>query len=213
MPADEDFLRKLLDNPADDTARLVYADWLDEQGDETSRAKAEFLRGAASPAGLGKKQSQEWTLMQQRLQELAATLDTNWLAVVSTLEVENCSGKKEEHPATPGMRIGRTGFDVVCGKRWNELTPTKNRAVRFCEGCREKVHYCDTIVVARRHARAGHCIAVDLGIIRREQDLELRRTVVGKPSRDFMRRERERMQPDPVSEERERRKQEARDGG
>jgi uncharacterized protein (TIGR02996 family) len=39
---DEDaFLAKIRENPADDTARLVYADWLDEHGQPE---KAEFLR-------------------------------------------------------------------------------------------------------------------------------------------------------------------------
>lgn len=30
MHEESDFLQKLLEKPADDTARLVYADWLDE---------------------------------------------------------------------------------------------------------------------------------------------------------------------------------------
>ena len=37
-------LHALTANRGDDTARLVYADWLDDQGDPTSRAKAAFLR-------------------------------------------------------------------------------------------------------------------------------------------------------------------------
>jgi uncharacterized protein (TIGR02996 family) len=38
------FLRAILDQPADDTARLVFADWLDENGDATDRARARFIR-------------------------------------------------------------------------------------------------------------------------------------------------------------------------
>lgn len=37
-------LRAILDEPADDTARLVYADWLDELGGARSAARAEFIR-------------------------------------------------------------------------------------------------------------------------------------------------------------------------
>src|SRR5689334_21802891 len=40
MLNDDVFLAKLLEGPADDTTRLVYADWLDEQGDSISTAKA-----------------------------------------------------------------------------------------------------------------------------------------------------------------------------
>lgn len=35
------FLRAILDDPADDTARLVYADWLDDHGEAE---RAEFIR-------------------------------------------------------------------------------------------------------------------------------------------------------------------------
>ena len=49
MHDEADFLHKLLENPADDTARLVYADWLDERGDEESKTKAQFLRLTVRP--------------------------------------------------------------------------------------------------------------------------------------------------------------------
>src|SRR5437773_2457581 len=41
MTRDEAFLLDILESPDDDTPRLVYADWLDEQGDP---ARAEFIR-------------------------------------------------------------------------------------------------------------------------------------------------------------------------
>ena len=41
MSAEAGLLRAILDDPDDDTPRLVYADWLDEHGDE---ARAEFIR-------------------------------------------------------------------------------------------------------------------------------------------------------------------------
>lgn len=37
-------LRQILNNPADDLARLVYADWLEEQGSKPLKDKAEFIR-------------------------------------------------------------------------------------------------------------------------------------------------------------------------
>src|SRR2546421_3626799 len=39
-PGYEPFLDTILDNPADDGPRVVYADWLEEQGDP----RAEFIR-------------------------------------------------------------------------------------------------------------------------------------------------------------------------
>src|SRR5580704_16967148 len=36
----DDFLQAILDDPADDTPRLIYADWLEERGDP----RGEFIR-------------------------------------------------------------------------------------------------------------------------------------------------------------------------
>jgi uncharacterized protein (TIGR02996 family) len=45
MPADsEDLLAAIRAHPEEDTPRLMYADWLDEQGDEGALLRAEFIR-------------------------------------------------------------------------------------------------------------------------------------------------------------------------
>jgi uncharacterized protein (TIGR02996 family) len=44
-PADA-FLEDILQHPADDTPRLIFADWLEEQNDSVSRARAAFIRGS-----------------------------------------------------------------------------------------------------------------------------------------------------------------------
>jgi hypothetical protein len=59
-----------------------------------------------------------------RLQELAATLDANWLAVVSDPEVEGC-GKS----AGKGWGLR---FDFVCDKTWADMEPTEDSKVRYC---------------------------------------------------------------------------------
>ena len=61
------FLKGLRDNPADDTTRLVYADWLDERNDP----RAEFIR-------LRQQQAQ----LTARINELAGQFDPAWLAAV-----------------------------------------------------------------------------------------------------------------------------------
>lgn len=175
---DEDaFLRKLLDNPADDVVRLVYADWLEER-DEA--AKAEFLRLEAEIATAKKARQAR---IKVRLQQLAATLDTSWLPIVSKIAIDRCGQVKQIRAFQIAQLIARIGssprplesaepkFEFECPRQWENLRPTANPRVRCCDGCRENVFYCDTILVARAHARKGHCVAVDLGIIRKKDDL------------------------------------------
>jgi uncharacterized protein (TIGR02996 family) len=38
------FLQAIRENPDDDTTRLIYADWLDEQGDKANATRAELIR-------------------------------------------------------------------------------------------------------------------------------------------------------------------------
>ncbi|VTU01364.1 Uncharacterized protein OS=Rhodopirellula europaea 6C GN=RE6C_05401 PE=4 SV=1 [Gemmataceae bacterium] len=184
---DEDgFLQKFRDNPADDTTRLVYADWLDERGDPVSAAKAEFIRTELRLPTLPTKKTAERSAAVRRLQELATTLDVSWLAVVSQLDIENC-----------GVQ-----FSFVCPKKWEQLFPTDSATVRFCAECAREVHYCDTITVARQHAWSGDCVAVDLGVVRREGDLApLPLMRLGWAP--YTAAERELMRPDPVSQARE----------
>jgi uncharacterized protein (TIGR02996 family) len=202
MHTDADFLSRLLENPADDVTRLVYSDWLDEQGDTVSLSKSEFLRVTVElVTGSGKKGWRK--ALRKRLQQLAAPLDTDWLAVVSRLAIENCHKKSIDGDTTVARTVP---FEFLCSRRWEDLTPTDDHTVRSCDSCKQNVHYCDTITEARDHAAHGHCIAVDLGVIRREGDLAPRAMWLGRPSVESLRREEERMKPDAVSAEREQRK-------
>jgi uncharacterized protein (TIGR02996 family) len=200
---EDGFLRAILADPADDAALLVYADWLEEQGDPTAVSKAEFLRLtvdlAGAPTGTGSTK-----VRRKRLGELAASLDTDWLAVVSRLPVENCLTKRTEGE----VRSQATVLQFVCDRRWEDLQPT-DEGVRFCTGCGQSVYYCDTIVTARQHAEQGHCIAIDLGIMRCADDFAPVHSarLLGRPSPELLRRDLERLLPDPVSRECERKKQ------
>src|SRR5262245_14221810 len=44
MSDEKALLAAIWDQPHEDTPRLVYADWLDEQGDPAKAARAEFIR-------------------------------------------------------------------------------------------------------------------------------------------------------------------------
>jgi uncharacterized protein (TIGR02996 family) len=64
MPTDEDgFLNAIRDNPADEAARLVYADWLAERDDPRAafaRLSGEFLRCVRGLADLRRALPTEW---------------------------------------------------------------------------------------------------------------------------------------------------------
>jgi uncharacterized protein (TIGR02996 family) len=152
---DEDgFLSAIRQTPADDTARLVFADWLDEQDDPTAKLKSDFIRLELRMAESPEKSLNRVRWLQQ-LQKLAAKLDPAWLAVVSHPKLEAC----------------RMSFRFECPKQWAELSPAENPKVRFCESCNEHVHYCDTLQEARDHAGRGHCVALSLALVRKPNDV------------------------------------------
>jgi uncharacterized protein (TIGR02996 family) len=235
------FLKAVLERPDDDARKLVYADWLEEQGDP----RAEYLRLmmqvrqervvtaeqrqrhtelSADLAKLYTHEREAWregqgqtpenrerqrrireaegqltglsrTLrppLPARLQELAAALDPNWLAAVSDPVIEGC-GK--------GTGGGwRLRFDLVCDQSWADMTPTDDTQVRHCDSCGKNVYFCDNLADAREHAEGNHCIAVDLGIPRRDNDL-MGMGIAGRPSKEFLRQCYE-QDVDPVSQAR-----------
>jgi uncharacterized protein (TIGR02996 family) len=201
------FLRSLLDSPRDDASRLVYADWLEEQDTPTALLQAEYLRLTVQLGTVTKRRPRKGR--RKRLQVLAAKLDTDWLAVVSRIPIENCGRGQNTDDY-----FGRSPvyFRFVCQRNWVDLQVTGEDTVRHCDQCQEHVHYCGTIKEAREHAQQGHCIAVDLGVIRRDNDLEpprgLADAILGRPAPGWYEAETRRTELDPVSAERERRKQE-----
>jgi uncharacterized protein (TIGR02996 family) len=145
------FLQALQAQPNDDVTRLVYADWLDDRGDP----RGEYLRLECSLAELSPGEPRHAELA-ARARELAAALDPDWLAVVSKTDIELCAFT----------------FRFQCPRKWEQLTPTKNAAVRFCGACRKSVYFCDTLGVAYHHAYLGHCVAVARPVKREKGDLE-----------------------------------------
>jgi uncharacterized protein (TIGR02996 family) len=83
MSEEDGFLRGLLLSPADTSMRLVYADWLEERGENT---RAEFLRLAAQLAS-SEEVADGRERRRQRLQQLAVGLDPSWLAAATGLHV------------------------------------------------------------------------------------------------------------------------------
>lgn len=152
---DEDgFLAAIRQVPADDHARLVFADWLDEQDSPSCKTKAAFIRLELRMADLP-EQSLTRKLWTNKLQKLALGIDPTWLAVVSHPRLEAC----------------RMAFRFECPKKWESLTPTSADPIRYCESCDQHVHYCSSLNEARQHAERGHCVALSRALVRRPNDL------------------------------------------
>jgi uncharacterized protein (TIGR02996 family) len=146
---DEDgFLAAIRFSPADDVARLVFADWLDEQDDPACKLKAEFIRLELRMAEAPEKSLNRVRWL-QKLQKLAAQLNPSWLAVVSHPKLEAC----------------RVAFRFECPKEWAKLAPTDSPTVRFCESCKQHVRHCATVEEAQSEARRGNCIALSVALV------------------------------------------------
>jgi uncharacterized protein (TIGR02996 family) len=163
---DEAFIQAILAEPDDPALRLIYADWLDERDDP----RGEFLRAEARLAALAPDDNARPRLA-ARLRELRARISPDWLARLDRVPVENCDVQ----------------FEFVCPRRWQQLQPTKDSAVRYCDRCERRVYYCRSVDEAREHAQKGHCIAVDSRAERRYGDLTLPQTMwLGEPSADMV---------------------------
>jgi uncharacterized protein (TIGR02996 family) len=156
------FLNAILTNPADDLTRLVYADWLDEQETDEATRKAEFLRLTANWAEKRKKRRLR---NEKRLQEIACYLPTSWLPIVSRLMIENCE------PAGNSIRQPLRTIEFECPKQWEQLKPTDDVSVRYCDACRKNVYYSESIDDAKRNAAQGRCVAVCISLSRSRWDL------------------------------------------
>ncbi|QJW98168.1 TIGR02996 domain-containing protein [Frigoriglobus tundricola] len=148
---DRSFIRAILSHPAELTAWLVYADWLDKRDDPRAEfIRLEFRRGqlrTTDPA---------WGLVESRLRELRGSLDPDWVSIFDRPKIENCD----------------EAFAFKCPKHWENLDATADNSVRHCAGCKKLVYYCRTLPEAQNHARQGHCVAVQLGVLRYPEDLE-----------------------------------------
>jgi uncharacterized protein (TIGR02996 family) len=148
---DKTFIRAILSNPAELTAWLVYADWLDEHDDP----RAQFIRLEVKRLAYDTTQTERFGIVAQ-LEELRPTLDPDWVAIFDRPRVENCDEL----------------FAFKCPKQWEKLKGTDDPTVRHCDACRKNVYYCHTMREAYDHAQKGDCIAVAEGVRRSHGDLE-----------------------------------------
>lgn len=156
------FLDEILNSPGDDQVRLVYADWLEERGDDRSRyvrAEVEFSQLAPDHAYYDEYQS--------ALRTLQLDFDRAWVVLLARSPIENCP----------------IDFEFQCPKRWDKLAPTEEQFVRYCTECHRNVYHCQSIPEARLKSFLGECIAVDSSLAREPDDLAAP-MLLGRPTRD-----------------------------
>lgn len=144
MDEEAAFLAGIRKQPDNATSRLVYADWLEEQGDPISLMKARYLRldheFATRP-----DQDREGDTVVRDLRVLSGLLETQWKQDVGRFLVENCDIK----------------WEFQCPKSWDKMTPTEDDKVRHCDACNKKVYYCGDLESLRLLVILGHCVAID----------------------------------------------------
>jgi uncharacterized protein (TIGR02996 family) len=148
-----DLLRAIAQH--DEASRLVYADWLESHG---RVVHAEFVRlqqALVGPAPLDTAGAALFKRRTERLRVLADKLDPAWRRAVARPLVENCDAH----------------FDFACPMEWGQLSETGDAKVRACKLCEEPVYYCDSIAEARTHAFQNRCVAIDVTVERRPNDL------------------------------------------
>lgn len=149
---DKQFLRAILANPAELTAWLAYADWLDEHAQPV---RAEFVRLQVQFTAASVSDTERHR-MAARLEALRPKLDPNWVAVFDRPRIENCDET----------------FAFKCPKKWEQLDGTDNPNARHCASCNKTIHYCYSMSEAYGHARRGHCVAVATAVARFPGDLD-----------------------------------------
>jgi uncharacterized protein (TIGR02996 family) len=115
------FLEALKANPADDTTRLVYADWLDEHGES---AKAEYLRMVFEFSQQSVEDG-EYSDSIARLKDVARQTDSNWRKITGArfdVVIEEYEAAHKTHVAT--IIRERTGIGHSKALSMAESVPT-----------------------------------------------------------------------------------------
>jgi uncharacterized protein (TIGR02996 family) len=77
MSLDQAFLDDIIEHPDDDTPRLIYADWLEDQGNPSSRARAELIRVQCQLSA--NRGTQGTPRLFQRQREILAEHEQHWV--------------------------------------------------------------------------------------------------------------------------------------
>lgn len=138
LPTERRFLDHLSQRPDDAGMRMVFADWLEETGQDR---KAALLRMIEDPSFADS----------QELRAASNAVEDAWLATVSRAPIEGCEVE----------------LKFRCPKQWSSLTPADNLAIRACDTCERNVYFCISIEEVRERARERQCVAFSSRLTRR----------------------------------------------
>lgn len=146
--ADDEMLEAI--GNGDETARLVYADVLEERGLEPH---ARWLR-LESKVQVAKGPEREALL--KELAPLREVVGAEFLATVGRPAIERCE----------------LIFGFRCPLKWTELERTAKPLERYCKVCDSTVHFADSPERLAELSWQGNCVAVDVAVPREEGDDE-----------------------------------------
>jgi uncharacterized protein (TIGR02996 family) len=136
MNKDEAFCQAIRKNPADDSLRLVYADWLEERDDP----RGEYLRlsHALDELPLSEERADEYL---PRLRELQGAIDPQWLALVSAGRVSLIYHRKAFALTGEKPVLSKTNVQAI--EKWErqsgEILPASLREWYSLEGAEERL--------------------------------------------------------------------------
>ncbi len=217
-----DYMKAIAKNPSNQGLYDEYKKYLKEETAKRREAKdhynAVILPEYYRKLAFLEAQDEE---NYEKMQKIASECNPNWLAIVSRPEIVNCkrqdpeedarvekwfnwakSSHKEESAKEWQENHPSFRMDFVCHKKWNEMKPTENSKVRFCEDCEKNVYFCDNIVEARELGEQGCCIGIDVGVKRKEDDLDGELAIFGRPSAETIEENKTKPLPDRISAKR-----------
>lgn len=216
---EDDYVRAIAQEPSNVEMYDKYKKWLKSEIDRRLKEKS-FSSRVDYSLKLRFLEAQDEGKLEE-MQRYAAECNPNWLAIVSRPEVINCGRPNPEEdeagqrwwnraksshkePTYQEWKKNHPRFEMefVCHKKWNEMKPTENRKVRFCEDCKKNVYFCDNIMEARELGQQGCCIGIDVGVKRRKDDLHGESAIFGRPSPEYVEENKERALPDRISAKR-----------
>ena len=118
------FLRQIRLSPEDDLSRLIYADWLEEQGD----ARADFLRLDVELQNRTKESLDYQELLAER-SSLLPQIDPAWVNLLAKAAIEKCARSGRRQQANPNEAEG-VDFAYRCPKRWEKQGWVMSLSVR-----------------------------------------------------------------------------------
>jgi uncharacterized protein (TIGR02996 family) len=141
-------LAAVLAAPLEDAPRLVYADWLEEQGDPRGEflriiVRLETLAGREAPPEMSAKLKwvREVAGLRNRLRELRQVVPGEWALRLFRVQIEHCN---------------LVGFGANCPRRWDRLRETEDPTIRYCGHCMRYVWFCWSAAAVGQAIRSGH---------------------------------------------------------